>query len=352
MALAWILTTGARGPLGLCSMQVAMCARARKSEPRASAVLDRRRYPIGHCRALGLPDQLAGHDRLLALAAPALREAWPRGLAEAVPLVLALPEAGRADDDPRLAGGVIGALAVRSGALLDPTRSAVIRAGHAGGALAFEAAAALLASPVGPPMVIVGGVDSHAHPGVLAALDREDRLHAPGVEDGFIPGEGAAFLLLARRPDHLAGSRPLAALRRVATSREVSAAAGEPSHDGAASGPKPRAPAEPNLARALTEVVRAASDDGKVGWVLHDVNGESHRVREWSMAETRVLSGREAVSSRFADELGDIGAATGPTLATIACCFWATGCAPASDALVVLSSDGPDRGAFCLEVAP
>ncbi len=93
--LAWILTTGAVGPLGLSSMQIAMCARARKMEPLSSSLLDRRGHPIGYCRSFGLLDSLAGYDRLLALAAPALAQA-------SAPEIAAPPKLPSGDPWPNL----------------------------------------------------------------------------------------------------------------------------------------------------------------------------------------------------------------------------------------------------------
>lgn len=327
--IAFILSTAARGPLGLTSRQVAMCARARKSLPVETRYLDRMGHPIAVAQYLPLPDTVHGHDRLVRMAAPALRDAWiereGEGPRDAVPLVLALPAPGRADDDPRFGPAFIEALAARTRLPLDLRSSLAIRADHAGFAQALEGATAMLSRPGGPRAVMVGGVDSYLHPGVLAALDEDYRLHTPSNDNGFIPGEGAAFALLAREPLH--AIRPLGALRRVVLDTEDTVGTDAP-----------------NTARAMTAILRAMRADGPVPWVLSDVTSERHRVREWTLAATRVLD--DTVDDRLTDHTGDLGAASGPTLLAIACAFFAARCAPAREVVIALHSDGPERGAL------
>src|SRR4051794_34899728 len=120
-----------------------MCARARKLLPCPTSFVDKRGVSVGLCLAGGLAEDLGGVPRLLALARPALREAVQGARLANLPLVLALPEAGRPDDDPRYESGFIATLAAEAQAPIDVARSKVVRAGHAGGALALEAALAL-----------------------------------------------------------------------------------------------------------------------------------------------------------------------------------------------------------------
>lgn len=328
--LCWVASTGARSPLGLGSVQVAMCARAKRSEPTETHFLDERGVPIGVCRMMSLPESLHGYRRMLRMASPALCEALPAGVDLRPPLFLALPEAGRADDDPRFDARLLHDLAERSRRPLDLSRSSVVRAGRAGGALAFEAAAAQLASPGGPAAVLVGGVDSYFHRGLLRALDLELRVHSPSTASGFIPAEGAAFVLLSRERT-LRGFRPAGtALLGVLNRWEDD---------------------DPNVGRALTELVQALCAGGPLGWVLSDLNGEEERLREWMLAEVRALAGATFVHRRFLEEMGDVGAAAGPLLVAMADALFAAGCAPAPEAGVVLGSDGIERGALRLEAA-
>src|SRR5690606_20597515 len=105
-----IVGLGARGPIGLNALQLAMGVRGDLFEPRASPFRDRRGRAIGSCRVASLCDELTGYPRLLALAAPALAEACAGHEAPA-PLFVALPEAGRPGDDPRLDSEIVAELA-------------------------------------------------------------------------------------------------------------------------------------------------------------------------------------------------------------------------------------------------
>src|SRR5262245_55824840 len=134
-----ILGAGARGALGLTALELAMCARAHKLDVWLTRFEDRYRHSIGAARARFLPDDLHGFDRLVALGAPALREA-AAPLAGPRPLFLAVAEPGRPDDDPRMGPELVATLARVSGVPIDVERSVVVRSGHAGGGMALELA--------------------------------------------------------------------------------------------------------------------------------------------------------------------------------------------------------------------
>lgn len=353
--LANITGVGARSPLGLGAREVALGARAGKLEPRPTAFRDKRENLIGAARALALPDDLHGFDRMVALAAPALREA-AQPLVDAAlaaseqrsqatspaapPVVIAAPEVGRPGDDPRFESMLVEAIAEASGVRVDRARSEVVRRGHAGFGLALERALELLREP-GTPAVLVGGVDSYFHPQTLAWLDAECRLHAPGAANGFVPSEGAAFLLLEaadrdRDRDRARAALPLGRVRAVKSALEETVTT-----------------EEPNTARAMTELVSAvaAASTEPVRWVMTDLNGERHRVREWSMVHIRSvgLFAEDARQDRWAEEMGDAGAAMGALLAVLACIAWKVGFAPARSTLIALHADGPERSALLLE---
>lgn len=329
------MSVGARTSVGLSALQVAMSARAAKMEPRGTRFRDKHGRAVGMCRVGGLAADLVGHDRLLALAAPALREAWPGALEDRLPLFVALPEPGRPDDDGRFGIDFVEALQAQSKAKVDVARSAVTRAGHAGFAWALEAALATLGRPDAPPAVMVGGVDSYYHPEVVRWLDEACRLHSLEAEEGFIPGEGAGFALLVRDPGALCALRPLAAIDRVLTGREETVVTGEP-----------------NIARAMTAMMHTLGGGSALRWVLTDLNGERHRAREWGLVALRGVLAEGAVEERFARAFGDVGAATGALLLAVACMFFRSGCAPASTGAVALHAEGPARGALRFEAIP
>src|SRR5262245_35726071 len=116
----FVSSVGMRCPLGLSALHAAMLLRARRGEPRATRFLDKRNRFIGVSMAPGLRGDLHGYDRMLALAAPALRAAVPADTASASwPLLLAVPEKGRPDDDARFDGAIVQALAEASGVAVD-----------------------------------------------------------------------------------------------------------------------------------------------------------------------------------------------------------------------------------------
>lgn len=341
-AMATILRASARAPIGLSRLQVAMSVRAGRLDPRPSGFKDKRGQSIGSCTVGGLSRDLVGHDRLLGLAVPALCEAWPEHFSAKLPLILAMPEATRPDDDHRYGLAFVDALAAKSRRLIDLQRSSVVRAGNAGFAMALEMGVHLLQkAPVGPnpSAVVVGGVDSHHHEGMLHWLDANHRLHARGTENGMVPSEGAGFVLLVRTgaklPKAMANETSLGCLRAVCTGREQSVLDGGP-----------------NLAKCLTDVVQHLVERaGPLPWVLTDSNGERHRTREWMQVTMRQTLAKNAIQLLVAQTLGDTGAAAGALSLAIACTYFTTGVAPAKIAAVVLQSEGPERGAFLVEGA-
>ena len=365
---ALVGAVSARTPLGLTARQTTFCARARKGEPRSTRFRNRLDRSIGACTTPGLSDGLEGIDRMIALAAPALAAVAASARSHGVspiargagsgagagatgapeesrspwPLLLAVPEPGRPDDDARFGGGVLAELAARAGVAIDEARSSTFREGHAGFAHALAAAVELLSrgAGAGAGAAIVGAVDSYFHAGVLAWLDAEARVHGLGVENGFVPGEGAAFLVLSRSASPRGAASPRSGagaqvrLRAVETGVETSVETGAP-----------------NIGQTSSRLVAAIAQldtPATIRWALTDVNGERHRVREWTQVAMRGSIAEGAKVDRFAEDLGDCGAASGAVLAVIAHELLVTGAAPAENACIALAADGAARGAFSL----
>lgn len=329
---ATIVGVGARCATGLTALQVAMTVRAGKSQPRESHLVDRAGEPIAVCRLGSIGDDLLGEARHVALAAPALAEAlrpWTAAQRDpTLPLVLAVPEAlSRRDGEALLA-----ALASGAGASIDLPRSKLVAQGRAGGVAALELAVARLARGE-DEAIVVGGVDSYFDPYRLEELDRARRLNGPACENGFIPGEAAAFVTLSRR--RRTGVRACGQILGVATERE----------------PRPLGSDEPTHGLGMTLAVKratAALGRTPIDWALTDVVGERHRVEEWLYVTGR-LHARFTGAPRHDQPLlktGDLGAASATTLLALACVGWETGSAPSPRALIAAHSDGPERGAL------
>lgn len=306
--------------MGQSALQVAMGVRADLFEPRAGDFHNARGEDVGLCRVGGL-GKTHGYERMVGLAAPALREAigeetllWP--------VCVALPARGRKDDDERFETRFMQDVAHKCGLRVSPNQVDVVRAGHAGGVEVLRRASERL--DAGAEAVVVGGVDSFHHPDVLAELDASYRIHAIGVDDGFIPGEAAAFIVL--RP-HRAGAIAQLVDARVAEEQTL------------------KDDERPNLAEAITSLVRDAAGTA-APWVMTDVTGEHWRQREWQMVSLRHDLHNEVLA--LPASVGDVGAASCPLMVAIAATWWRHGCAPAGKVLLLTSSDGPERGVALL----
>jgi 3-oxoacyl-[acyl-carrier-protein] synthase I len=242
-----------------------------------------------------------------------------------VPLFLAAPETAH----PKF----LAQLAAQSGAKLDLDKSAVIPKGGASGLFAIHEAIALVKSNA-VPYAIAGGVDTFLDLRRLAFLDSEDRLTGASM-DGFIPGEGAAFLLLGKSKSSLA--------------RITGVGLGsEKGH---------RYSKEPYRGDGLADAFRAAfasrpANAPKVHTVYAGFNGESMPAKEWGVA---YLRNKDHFADPFAvehpaDVIGDAGAALGPIMVVLAALGIAGG--HRSEACLVWStSDREPRAAAIVERA-
>lgn len=345
---AWICAVGLLTPVGGCAAQTAASVRAGISGFRAGPVHNKRFEPMTLALVpddalppLAEPLESAGltarQARMLRLAGPALAEALEALPPDSPkpPLLLALPEA--APGRPAPAGeDFLAHLALQSEAAFDSDASQVYPSGRSGGFQAMAAAIALLAEG-GHDFFLVGGLDSHLDLYLLGTLDQDNRVLAEGIMDGFAPGEGAAFLLLAGE----AGKARLGAQKTPHLSPP--GLAEEPGHRGSS---------EPYKGDGLANAVRQAlaqTDGTPVRSVLAGLNGESFGAKEWGVA---ALRNHPAIDpeSRFehpADCFGDTGAAVGPLLVGLAALGLRSGNLP-GPCLAWGSSEGAPRAAVCV----
>lgn len=319
-------------PIGVTAVQTAWVARAASYEPQTTSLRDRRGQRVGMCRVGGLGADLTGYPRMMALAERALRPLVPTFGAEPIPMAVAVPEAGRPDDEERFA--TFGPdLARQSGLSLDPSRSAVVRADRAGVAHAIEKAGEWLES--GARQVLVGGVDSYHHPEVLLQLDEERRLHTYWAHDGFVPGEAAAFFVVSR------DAAP-------AAPRVLHVATG----DDPAARREPDDGAPPDIARTMTAMIQSIGARWEAPrWIISDHNGERHRVQWWQLVAYREAVARDADHLRLPAATGDLGAATGAVAVAVAQASWETRAVADPRCLVALHGEDGQRGVIYLERA-
>ncbi|HLL55493.1 MAG TPA: hypothetical protein VK447_18180 [Myxococcaceae bacterium] len=341
---AEILRVGMMTPVGLTAATTAASIRAGITRTRESTFIDRHSQPVvaGFIDDEYLPElalsesalwaPAARHRRMLRIATPALREAQ-HGFSSPLPLLLAAPEASAG------AGAeFVSQLAAQAGVELDLRASKLFPHGRAGGLLAL--AEALRKLETSHDCVLVGGVDSHAELSVLDSLWDEQRLFGSGLTDGFIPGEGAAFLLLGRPGvGKRLGHAPVARVLGVGTAREKGHLYST----------------EPHLGDGLADAFRVlfsslASKPSAIRSVYAGLNGESFWAKEWGVAYLRHSQYFEegARVEHPIECIGDAGAALGPILLALAAVGLQRGYREAP-ALVWCASDREERGAALVD---
>jgi 3-oxoacyl-[acyl-carrier-protein] synthase-1 len=270
--------------------------------------------------------------RMLRLAAPTLRTLAEAAGSPPVRLYLGLPQLAVAEA-PWIRGFAlhIGKLA---GVEIDAPNSRVVPTGRSAALTALELALdALERDPALP--VIVGGVDTFLDLRLLASLDAEGRLLGTGVMDGFIPGEGAAFLVLAHAAAH-----DVAAI-----TVEAAASASDPGHRGGS------APARgEGLAQAIESLRnRLGGALEPVGTTFAGFNGESSDAKAWGVARVRHADffAPQMTLDHPADCFGDAGAAMGAILLALAHKALTSG-QRQGPALVWAASDGESRACALL----
>jgi len=274
--------------------------------------------------------------RMLRLGGPTLKRVVEQAGPEPLRLYLGLPELPIAEA-PWLKAFAL-QLGKLAGAPIDAPNSRVVPRGRAAALVALELALqALEADPAHP--IVVGAVDSYLDLRLLASLDGAGRILGRRVMDGFIPGEGAAFLVLA----HPSGARSTGGRVTV----QAAASCADPGH---------RTGKEPargeGLAQAIDLLQTRYGGGSPVATVFAGLNGEQFDSKLWGVARLR-HSGFFAPSllvQHPADCFGDTGAATGALLLALAATALGAGQRP-GPALVWAASDGESRACALLSAA-
>jgi len=329
---------GARTPVGTCARETFFSVRTKLNSFRESFVIDRTGEHVVVSAVPPIHPQVGEEARLLELGPAALAEALKGGAEQWSPhhrvgLVLVIPEPGERPVHWNFPSSVVQALA----ALLPQSRTGpgpvLISGGHTGWARALEQISLLLRQGQ-VDACILGAVDTLCTPRTLEHLDRQRQLRND-LEEGLVPGEAAAFLVLEPLRPHHRGR----AMAHLAAWAEGAALANEKN-------PLPGA----ILTRATRECLRrAAYRDETPGLILSDMGGAKHEALEVAFARFRAF--RNQASSALllhpAESLGDVGAATGPLLMVIATLCHLHGRAPQGDALLTTNTR-PGRSAVCL----
>jgi 3-oxoacyl-[acyl-carrier-protein] synthase-1 len=312
-----ILSVGMVTPIGSTAAQTAASVRAGISRMSESFIDDQFGEAIMFgsvneedlpplCDALEEADLPPERRRLLRIASPAFLEALG-ALRDPVPLFVGAPEP-RPNGEPVIDLDFLGQIATQTERAVDLARSRVVPRGRAAGLLVLEQAAAILARGAAP-CILVAGVDSYLDEDTLATLDGDGRLKNGEVQDGFIPGEGAAFLLLGQAGTGARlGMTPLARIVGVGLGQEPGHLYSSEPYRGE------------GLAQAFSSVLVNGAQKPRVRTLYAGLNGENFWAKELGVARIRHKEFfEEPVRVEHpADAFGDAGAALGPAMVGLA----------------------------------
>ncbi|WP_124326155.1 hypothetical protein [Pseudomonas chlororaphis] len=279
-----------------------------------------------------------GRSKLIKMAARALAEALqstPGIDPEKTPLLLGVAEAdrpGRLDGlDLSLLHDIEHELGVRFHG-----SSNVIARGRVSGAVALLNARKLIYEQ-GHRHVLIAGVDSFLSGPTLAAFEERERLLTSQNSNGFIPGEGAAAVLV-NAPT--ASETPQLACIGLGFGVEKATVEAEDI---------------PLRADGLTQAVRAALSEAGCGleqmdYRLTDISGEQYYFKEASLALSRTLRVRKEFFQLWhpADCIGEVGAAIGPAMLAVALAASRKGYGEGPNIFCHLGNDAGQRAAALL----
>lgn len=279
-----------------------------------------------------------GRAKLAYMAAMAVQEA-AAGLTDdeirTTPLVLCLPEAARpgrmTDIDPSL----LQEIREITGFPFHH-HSAVIADGRVGGAKAIDQANALIRTGRYPRVVIVG-TDSYVTAGILAALEKENRILTEKNSNAFIPGEAAAAVLLV----------PAKAARNAAVAITGIGFGREQAHIRSD---------HPLRADGMVQAVKGAlsmagCELGDLDYRICDLSGEQYYFKEAALLLSRILRKRKEEFDIWhpAECVGETGAAIVPILLAVASAAAAKGYAKGDGVLCHVSNDDGQRAAIVVQ---
>jgi 3-oxoacyl-[acyl-carrier-protein] synthase I len=246
-----------------------------------------------------------GLPRLAKLSASAIRDCsatspqLPEQYAQ-MPLILCLAEDERPGRLPGLDGTLLQDIEKEAGLIPHP-HSCVIAQGRVGGVVALRRAQKLMEEHHHPYITLVG-VDTYLIGPTLSAFERRHRLLTRSNSNGFIPGEAAVAVLLARSERHAETAldcRGLGFARESATIESDAPLRGD------------------GMVSAIRGALASAGINlEQVDYRISDINGEQYRFKEVALATNRILRGRKV---RFgiwhpADCIGEVGAAALPAM--------------------------------------
>jgi 3-oxoacyl-[acyl-carrier-protein] synthase-1 len=345
-----IIGLGASTPIGRDIWSSAAAARAGlcgfSAHPYA---IDKVGEPVRIARAPWIDASVEGVKRYLELLLPAVEQALlpleQLRQREAAPirvllaLALPAPRPGRPQDLARL---ILEAVRDQHAKLF--TAVSVFECGHAAGLVACETAMNSLTSGTADACV-VACVDSYLSEQTLEWIEECDQLHGGGPLNnawGFIPGEGAAAILLA-------GERVAVATGLDAYGSILSVGIGQESNliksDAVCIGE--------GLTQAFRSALEGLDPMERIQNVFCDLNGEPYRADEYGFTALRTKERFRAAGDFIApaDCWGDVGAAGAALHVALAVIAHRKKYGSGALSLVWASSESGERGAAVIRAA-
>lgn len=346
-----LFAPGAVCALGTHPAEIAITVRAgcRRFDRARNLPRHRDGAPAVVARLSLLDDTLTGAQRMLALGHAAAAQSLARlskALATAnrpqplIPVLMSMPPS-RPGLSTETIEQIVHSLLDRLTSV-SPQESRYFQLGHDGFIAALQHAAMLLHAHQAD-YCLVGGLDSAADLDYLHWLETLGRLKSDENPFGLMPGEGAAFFVMARQSS-------VRALGNTAGPGMVVTALGQ-HHE-----PQPWYEGEASMALGLTRAIAACVAEERSAAVCYsDLNGEIWRSSEWDLAHFRNggAFGHPLDLRHPAESWGDVGAASAALISMLALMEFSDGLHDHRSALVCASSDTqPSRSACLLSYPP
>jgi len=332
-----ILKTGLVTSVGLSAPATCAALRARISNPTETRYIDSAgEWIMAHQVLLERPWR--GFAKLVKMAAMAIDEAledMPRDQWQSLPLLLCVAEPQRPGRTEGLDDQLFLQIQRELGVSFS-TLSGVIAHGRVGVAVALAQARRLIADSSASRVVVVA-TDSLLSWPTLSYYEQRDRLLTPQNSDGFMPGEGAGALLLGAST----GRAGELLCTGVGFAREAAHIDSE----------------EPLRGEGLAQAIKAALNDA--GCQIHhmdfritDISGEQYYFKEAALALSRTLRVRKEEFDIWhpAECTGELGAASGASIVSLAHASCEKGYTKGPNILVHLANDGGQRAALSVQL--
>ena len=333
-----VRSVGVVSPVGLTAASSMAAIRCRISAARETG------FVIGGAPVVGaavpFEDNVRGRARLLRMSVQALDECLEgvsRDVAPDLPIILCLSKQDRPGRANRLDASFVKELRRAVGLADAGAGDSIITAGRTGAALALKHARDLAAR--GRDTVAIVAVDTLLTAPAIAHFAGVERLLTENNSNGFIPGEAAAAVLVTTSKRHRDGLTILAV--------------------GLGHEPAPVDSGKPLRGDGMVAAVESALSEAGIGYQdldfrISDASGEQYRFKELSLALARTMRVRKPEFDLWhpAESTGEIGAAAGLVMISVAATAGQKGYAPGPGALLHLSNDDGARAAIVCRYQP